>query len=72
MQMLRGIRLDHARAALLTATPAPGTINRAAATAGFTGTSRFTAAYRQRFGETPAQTLARGAHAPGAVLANRT
>jgi AraC-like DNA-binding protein len=57
MQLLRGIRLDHARAALLSGTPASGTIASIAAAAGFTRTSRFTTAYHQRFGETPAQTL---------------
>jgi AraC-like DNA-binding protein len=57
MQMLRGIRLDHARAALLAAGPATGTVAGTAAAAGFTRLSRFTAAYHQRFGETPSQTL---------------
>jgi AraC-like DNA-binding protein len=59
MQLLRGIRLDHARAALLTAEPRNGTIAAIAATAGFTRLTRFSAAYRQRFGESPAQTLTR-------------
>jgi AraC-like DNA-binding protein len=58
MQLLRGIRLDRARDTLLDAEPASGTISRIAATAGFTRISRFTTAYHQRFGETPAQTLA--------------
>jgi AraC-like DNA-binding protein len=63
MQLLRGIRLDHARAALLSAEPASGTVSRIASTAGFTRVSRFIAAYRERFGETPTQTLSRAAPA---------
>jgi len=59
MQLLRGIRLDHARDTLLVAEPASGTVSRVAAAAGFTRISRFAAAYYERFGETPAQTLAR-------------
>jgi len=64
VQLLRGIRLDHARTALLSTEPASGTITRIAAAAGFNRTSRFTAAYHQRFGETPAQTLSRPGAAP--------
>jgi AraC-like DNA-binding protein len=59
MQLLRGIRLDRARMALLAAepgTPAP-LITAVAAAAGFTRMTRFNAAYRQRFGQTPAQTV---------------
>ena len=59
-ELLRGIRLDHAREALLSSGfgSATSRITAAAAAAGFTRTTRFTAAYRQRFGQTPAQTLA--------------
>jgi AraC-like DNA-binding protein len=66
-QLLRGIRLDHARTALLAAGPgtAPDLAGVANA-AGFTRMTRFTAAYRQRFGETPAQTLMRSGCAPPA------
>jgi AraC-like DNA-binding protein len=57
MQLLRGIRLDHARDTLL----ADGTAGVAgvAAAAGFRRMDRFTAAYHRRFGETPSQTHAR-------------
>jgi AraC-like DNA-binding protein len=64
MQLLRGIRLDHARTTLLIAEPASGTISRVATAAGFARASRFTAAYRERFGETPAQTLSRTSAIP--------
>jgi AraC-like DNA-binding protein len=59
MQLLRGIRLDHARRSLLATGPgetAPSFATVASA-AGFTRMTRFNAAYRQRFGQTPAQTL---------------
>ena len=59
MQLLRGIRLDHARATLLAVRPgerAPR-VAAVASAAGYARTSRFTAAYRQRFGQTPTQTL---------------
>lgn len=57
MQLLRGIRLDSARAALQAAEPVNGMIGRVAAAAGFTRVSRFSAAYHQRFGESARQTL---------------
>ncbi|WP_433334709.1 AraC family transcriptional regulator [Spirillospora sp. CA-294931] len=56
-QLLRGIRLDHARAALLRSRPGPRAISEAAAAAGYLHLSRFGSHYRQRFGETPTQTL---------------
>jgi AraC-like DNA-binding protein len=59
MQLLRGIRLDRAREALLAAGPDSDSIATVATAAGFTRMTRFTAAYQQRFGETPAQTPAR-------------
>jgi AraC-like DNA-binding protein len=66
-QLLRGIRLDHARIALLgVRAPAPP-VAAVAATAGFTRLTRFTAAYQQRFGETPAQTRARADGGPTAA-----
>ncbi|TDB83250.1 AraC family transcriptional regulator [Actinomadura sp. KC216] len=58
-RLLRGIRLDHARAALLAAAPGPRTVTAAAEAAGYVHMSRFAAHYRQRFGETPTQTLNR-------------
>lgn len=57
MQLLRGIRLDRARGELLA-----GALNSpasAATAAGYTRPDRFAAAYKHRFGESPAQTLAR-------------
>ena len=56
-QLLRGIRLDHARAALTEAQAGPGTVTDVAGAAGYLHMSRFAAHYRQRFGETPTQTL---------------
>jgi AraC-like DNA-binding protein len=66
MQLLRGIRLDHARRVLLAASPgtAAPPIAAVASSAGFTRTTRFNAAYRQRFGQTPAQTLTSAGCAP--------
>jgi AraC-like DNA-binding protein len=66
VELLRGIRLDHARRALLTVSPgAPApSIRAVAAAAGFTRTTRFNAAYRQRFGQTPGQTLTDVGSAP--------
>jgi AraC-like DNA-binding protein len=63
MQLLRGIRLDRARAALQAADPAADLVADIAAAAGFTRMTRFVAAYHQRFGETPAQTLSGGRRA---------
>ncbi|MFB4305161.1 helix-turn-helix transcriptional regulator [Actinomadura sp. GTD37] len=56
-QLLRGVRLDHARAALTVAPVGPGTVTDIAGAAGYLHMSRFAAHYRQRFGETPTQTL---------------
>lgn len=58
-RLLRGVRLDHARDALLTARPGPRTVTDIAEAAGYVHMSRFAAHYRQRFGETPTQTLTR-------------
>ncbi|MGH3242919.1 MAG: AraC family transcriptional regulator [Spirillospora sp.] len=60
-QLLRGVRLDHARAALIDAPPGPRTVTDVAGAAGYVHMSRFAAHYRQRFGETPTQTLRRSA-----------
>jgi len=61
-QLLRGIRLDHARSALAKARPGARTVTDVAGAAGYVHMSRFAAHYRQRFGETPTQTLRRNAH----------
>ncbi|NKZ08056.1 AraC family transcriptional regulator [Actinomadura latina] len=58
-QLLRGMRLDHARAALTVAEQGPGAVTDVARAAGYLHMSRFAAHYRQRFGETPTQTLKR-------------
>ncbi|GAA1789179.1 AraC family transcriptional regulator [Actinomadura chokoriensis] len=58
-QLLRGTRLDHARTALTGAQLGPGTVTGIARDAGYFHMSRFAAHYRQRFGETPTQTLRR-------------
>ncbi len=58
-QLLRGVRLDHARAALSVAQRGPGTVTDVAKAAGYFHMSRFAAHYRQRFGETPTHTLKR-------------
>lgn len=57
MALLRSIRLDHARRALRAAEPTRDSVAAIADRAGFTHLSRFAAAYRQRFGEMPSQTL---------------
>jgi AraC-like DNA-binding protein len=73
LQLLRGIRLDHARKVLLAGGQGGGapSIGAVAAAAGFTRVSRFNAAYRQRFGQTPAQTLASAGSGPLPVVAGR-
>ncbi|MCP9969167.1 AraC family transcriptional regulator [Actinomadura madurae] len=58
-QLLRGVRLDRARAALTMALPGPRTVSDVAEAAGYLHMSRFAAHYRQRFGETPTETLRR-------------
>ncbi|MFF0523270.1 AraC family transcriptional regulator [Actinomadura nitritigenes] len=59
-QLLRGVRLDHARAALRSAEPGRRrTVSDVAAAAGYVHMSRFAEHYRQRFGETPTETLRR-------------
>ncbi|PRY00867.1 helix-turn-helix transcriptional regulator [Allonocardiopsis opalescens] len=66
MQLLRNVRLDRARAALLRAEPTRGSVSAIAIQTGFAHLARFAAAYRQRFGETPSTTL-REAHGPAAA-----
>lgn len=58
MQLLRNIRLDHARAELLTADPIRE-VAAVARDAGFTHMGRFAAIYRERFGENPSETRRR-------------
>lgn len=55
---LRKVRLAEARRALLRSDPADtGAVSRAATAAGFTHLSRFSAAYRDEFGELPSTTV---------------
>ncbi|MCP2336106.1 AraC family transcriptional regulator [Actinomadura rupiterrae] len=63
VQFLRDVRLDHARAALLAAEPKPGAVAAIATAAGYLHKSRFATHYRERFGESPSQTLASRTHA---------
>ncbi|MFI0486821.1 helix-turn-helix domain-containing protein [Actinomadura sp. 9N215] len=63
-RLLRGVRLDHARAALIETPPGARTVTDVAEAAGYVHMSRFAAHYRQRFGETPTQTLKRTTTAP--------
>ncbi|MVZ99304.1 helix-turn-helix domain-containing protein [Actinomadura sp. LD22] len=58
-RLLRGVRLDHARAALRSAAPGRRTVSDVATAAGYLHMSRFAEHYRQRFGETPTETLHR-------------
>ncbi|WP_037314191.1 helix-turn-helix transcriptional regulator [Amycolatopsis orientalis] len=58
MAYLRKVRLDRVRAELRAADPGDGvTVTRVAANWGFLGGSRFSAQYREVFGESPGQTL---------------
>ncbi|OXH85552.1 AraC family transcriptional regulator, partial [Burkholderia multivorans] len=57
MQYLRAKRLEHARELLLGATP-ERRIADIALDCGFTHLGRFALAYRERFGESPSDTLA--------------
>jgi AraC-like DNA-binding protein len=58
---LHAIRLDQVRAVLATESASVGEVARRY---GFTNASRFRTAYRRRFGETPAETTARGWRQP--------
>ncbi|MFC4911855.1 AraC family transcriptional regulator [Actinomadura gamaensis] len=57
VQFLRDVRLDHARAALLAAEPKPGVVAAVATSAGYLHKSRFATHYKERFGESPSETL---------------
>jgi AraC-like DNA-binding protein len=60
MEYVRLARIDGARAALLAGDPTRGdTVAAVAADWGFSNAGRFTALYRQTYGETPRQTLMR-------------
>ena len=56
---LRQVRLDRVRADLLSTDPQAGAVGDVARRWGFTHLGRFSAAYHQRFGEYPKQTLRR-------------
>ena len=84
-QLLTDIRLHHARLALTTSEPQPGSVAEVARSAGFTTRlTRFTAAYRRRYGTPPAITaritldphdippaVLRGQHSRAGCLLNR-
>ena len=58
MSYLRDARLDRVRAELADLTGAPGVkVTEVAMKWGFHHLGRFSAAYRQRFGESPSETL---------------
>jgi len=59
---LRQVRLDRVRAELLTADPQAGAVGDVARRWGFAHLGRFSAAYAERFGEYPKETLRRSAH----------
>ncbi len=60
MQYLRRVRMSRARDELVLSTPDETTVGDVAARWGFLHHGRFAAAYRARFGETPARTLRSG------------
>lgn len=62
MAYLKSLRLSRARAALRRASPGATTVRDVALACGFMHMSRFAAAYRAEYGETPSTTLARGRH----------
>ncbi|MGK5111811.1 AraC family transcriptional regulator [Geodermatophilus sp. CPCC 205506] len=59
-QYLRAVRLTQAREELRSADPHTRTVSQVAAQWGFVSVSRFAAAYHQKFGERPSETLRRG------------
>jgi len=61
MQVLRELRLQHARRELVAEARSRGrTVAHIAARSGFTHLGRFAGRYRERFGESPSQTIAGG------------
>ena len=68
MRWLRTLRLDAVRRALLDADPAERSVTEVALRHGFTHLGRFAGQYRERFGETPSDTL-RGGSTRGARVA---
>jgi AraC-like DNA-binding protein len=61
MQFLKQVRLDRIRKELLVGSPEK-TIKDIASRWGFTHLGRFSAAYQERFGELPSETLSRATH----------
>ncbi len=59
MTYLKNLRLDKVRAELCAMSDARGSVTRTALRWGFSHFGQFSAAYRQRFGELPSQTVAR-------------
>lgn len=59
MELVRQVRLEHVRAELLELHPRPGAVAEVASRHGFAHLGRFSAAYAQRFGELPSDTLRR-------------
>lgn len=59
MAYLKRVRLQHARQALLRSYPATTTVTAVALECGFLHMGRFAASYREAFGESPSETLAR-------------
>lgn len=59
MAYLRSVRLSEAREALRLASPANTTVREIALSCGFMHMSRFAAAYRAKYGESPSATLSR-------------
>ncbi|WP_160148771.1 helix-turn-helix domain-containing protein [Amycolatopsis alkalitolerans] len=59
VEYVRGARLQHARRELLSAQPDTATVAAVAYRWGFAHPGRFSIWYRQRFGESPSQTLRR-------------
>jgi AraC-like DNA-binding protein len=57
MRYLREVRLDRVHADLRSADPQAATVSQVAGRWGFVYLSRFAAAYREKFGENPSQTL---------------
>ncbi|MDO9395823.1 MAG: AraC family transcriptional regulator [Herbiconiux sp.] len=59
MEVLRRVRLEHTRKALLNASPTETTVSEIAVAWGFTHLGRFSGLYREAYQESPSQTLAR-------------
>jgi transcriptional regulator GlxA family with amidase domain len=57
MRYLREVRLNRVHAELLSADPGSVSVSQVAARWGFLYLGRFTAAYREKFGQRPSETL---------------